>query len=108
MRLAPYEQETIICYDRSSKFARIYTANPTDMKKLDAAKDIYKCTRVDKDGKQIIAKEYNTTRQNINFVLKSAGIYKNRLNPIVIPDNFEFEEEGTSSPQPQSLRFFLS
>ena len=57
---------------------------------------------------EIIAKEYNTTRQNINFVLKSAGIYKNRLNPIVIPDNFELEEEGISSPNPQQLRFFLS
>lgn len=57
---------------------------------------------------EIIAKEYNTTRQNINFVLKSAGIYKNRLNPIVIPDNFEFGEEETSSPQSQPLRFFLS
>ena len=57
MRLAPYEQETVICYDRSRKFARIYTANPTDMKKLAAASDTYMCTRVDKEGKLIIAKE---------------------------------------------------
>lgn len=67
MRLAPYEQETVICYDRSSKFARIYTANPTDMKKLDAASDIYKCTRVDKDGKQIIAKEYKCEKKFITL-----------------------------------------
>lgn len=55
---------------------------------------------------ELIAKEYNTSRQNINSVLKSSGIYQDRLNPIVIPDNFQFEDDELSSTK--ELRFYLS
>ena len=67
MKLAPNEQETIITYDRSSKFAYVYTANPTEMRKLDAAPDIYKVHKVEKADKKIIAKTYKCEKKFITL-----------------------------------------
>jgi hypothetical protein len=67
MRLTPNEQETIISYDRSSKFAHVYTANPTEIRKLDASPDIYKVERIEKSGKQVVAKQYKCEKRFITL-----------------------------------------
>ena len=69
--LTPAEQETIINYDRSGKFAHVYTANPTEWKKLDACPDIYKCERIDKMGRKIISKTYKCEKRYITLRKKA-------------------------------------
>lgn len=69
--LTPAEQETIISYDKSSKFAHVYTANPTEWKKLDACPDIYKCEKVEKMDKKIIGKMYKCEKRYITLRKKA-------------------------------------
>lgn len=73
MALTPVEQETVISYDKSSEFADVYTANPTEWKKLDACPDIYKCERVVKSGGKIIAKAYKCEKRYITLRKKARG-----------------------------------
>ena len=73
MALTPVEQETVISYDKSSEFANVYTANPTEWKKLDACPDIYKCERVVKSGGKIIAKAYKCEKRYITLRKKARG-----------------------------------
>ena len=73
MALTPVEQETVISYDKSSEFADVYTANPTEWKKLDACPDIYKCERVVKSGGKIIAKSYKCEKRYITLRKKARG-----------------------------------
>ena len=71
--LTPAEQETVISYDKNSEFADIYTANPTEWKKLDACPDIYKCERVIKSGGKIISKSYKCEKRYITLRKKARG-----------------------------------
>ena len=73
MALTPVEQETVISYDKSSELADVYTANPTEWKKLDACPDIYKCERVVKSGGKIIAKAYKCEKRYITLRKKARG-----------------------------------
>lgn len=73
MALTPVEQETVISYDKSSELADVYTANPTEWKKLDACPDIYKCERVIKSGGKIIAKSYKCEKRYITLRKKARG-----------------------------------
>lgn len=71
--LLPAEQETVISYDKASNLANIYTANPTEWKKLDACPDIYKCEKVTKMGNKIISKTYKCEKRYITLRKKARG-----------------------------------
>ena len=53
---------------------------------------------------EIIAGRYKLTRQNIMTVLKEYGVYVDRSNPVVFPDNLTFAEDvSDESLKPISL-----
>lgn len=68
MAYSRYEQETSIVWDEDEKVARIYTASPVTMRRLDKLcdgfPDIYKKVWEQDDG---LAKKYEVNRRYIRF-----------------------------------------
>ena len=68
MAYSRYEQETSIVWDEDAKIARIYTASPVTMRKLDKLcdgfPDTYKQVWAQDDG---LAKKYEVNKRYIRF-----------------------------------------
>ena len=67
MSLLPQEQETIISWNKTSKFATIYTTIPTDMKRLLESPDIYKKVKEYKSGNKVIGMDFKCEKRFITM-----------------------------------------
>ena len=71
MKYTRYEQETSISYSEGDRTARIYTASPRDMRKLDKLTtqfpDAYKRVWEEKTGDAITAAKYEVDARFIRF-----------------------------------------
>lgn len=63
MGLTLAEQETIIGYDRESKFMNVYTADPYLMARLDKLPKIYHRYRVCRQDGKIISADYRAEKR---------------------------------------------
>ena len=65
--LLPQEQETIISWNKTSKFAMIYTTIPADMKRLLESPDIYKKVKEYKQGNRVIGMDFKCEKRFITM-----------------------------------------
>lgn len=67
MSLLPQEQETIISWNKTSKFATIYTTIPADMKRLLESPGIYKKVKEYKSGNKVIGMDFKCEKRFITM-----------------------------------------
>ena len=65
--LLPQEQETVISWNKTSKFATIYTTIPADMRRVLEAPDICKRVREDKQGHGGIGMDFKCEKRFITM-----------------------------------------
>ena len=79
MAYSRYEQETSIVWDEEQKVARIYSASPVTMRKLDklvaTCPETYKCVWEQDDG---LAKKYEVNKRYIRFGKPASEAMKER------------------------------
>lgn len=67
MSLLPQEQETLITWNKTSKFATIYTTIPADMRRLLESPGIYKKVKEYKVGGRVIGMDFKCEKRFITM-----------------------------------------
>ena len=74
MTLPMQEQETIICFDRSTDTMTVYTANPNEIARLEKL-PAYKKIKEDKNGGKVIAATFEADKHLLT--LRSKRLKRN-------------------------------